>query len=108
MVFLSRLLSAPLTEEILFRGPLIVGMWVLHIAVARHKITARTRNVLVLVLACLTSVLLFALAHSATGVYNVLSAGVFGVAAATMTIRTKSLVPGIISHALYNATGSLI
>jgi membrane protease YdiL (CAAX protease family) len=37
------------------------------------------------------------------GVYNVLSAGSFGLAAAVMTIRYQSLVPGIIAHAMYNS-----
>ncbi|MDI2036844.1 CPBP family intramembrane glutamic endopeptidase [Paenarthrobacter nitroguajacolicus] len=106
MTFVHGLLYAPLSEELLYRGPLVVGMWVLHLATARQKITVRMMTVFVVALAAVTTVW-FASVHSLSGVCNVLSAGTFGIAAAIMTIRFKSLIPGIIAHALYNAPVTL-
>lgn len=106
MTFVHGLLYAPLSEELLYRGPLVIGMWVLHVAAARQKITSRTNGVFVVALAAVTTVW-FASAHSPSGVYNVISAGAFGIAAALMTVRCKGLIPGIIAHALYNALVTL-
>lgn len=77
---------APVTEEILFRGLILRGL------LSRHGVR----------LAVLMSAVLFALAH--LNPWQLISAGSLGVLFGWWYHRTRSLVPGLIGHALVNGS----
>lgn len=89
---MQSVLLAPLIEEIIFRGYVL---W----SVKRGFGT----NVGVAI-----STLLFALAHLPNGGGTVLAASGLGVVLAWLALSTRSLIPGMLAHAVFNMTQFLV
>lgn len=94
-------IHAPLWEELLFRGPIALALVYLNSGVARRYLR-RALRVSLLVAVAITCTVLFAFGHAEYNGLNVALAGGFGAVAALTTIRYRSLLPGIVIHALYN------
>ena len=90
-------LNAPLLEEVLFRAPLL--------ALAATLTARRTRPAhrrLILLSASLVSAILFALIHAGAGPGNVVAALIGAVTLTVLALYTRSLIPGIAAHAMYD------
>jgi len=86
LVFFSSCVMAPISEEILFRGLLFMGL---------RKASGPWA-------ALVLSSVLFGLMHWQYDLVGVLSVMVFGAGNALLVWRTGSLVPAILLHAIYN------
>ncbi len=83
--FITICVIAPLIEEMLFRGIILRGFLACY---SSHT-------------AILLSAILFALAH--LNIYQIPVAFILGVFSAWLFVRTQSLWPSIIAHAIYNS-----
>lgn len=95
-------LYAPLWEETLFRGPIALAVLVLNSGVARRYLN-ETLGIVILVIISIVSTVTFGTAHAPYNGLNVVLAGGFGAVAAITTIRYRSILPGVLIHAFYNA-----
>lgn len=88
LIVATAVIGAPVAEEFLFRGLLLRSL------LQRHSPFA----------ALVVSSGFFALAHATpwTPLTSLWPAAVAGVALGTLTLRTKRLLPAIITHAVYN------
>jgi membrane protease YdiL (CAAX protease family) len=83
-------IAAPVAEELVFRGLILHGL------LARYRVPT----------AILGAAVLFGLAHF--NPWQFLGAVVFGVVAGWWVLRTGSLVPGLLGHALNNGLPTLL
>jgi membrane protease YdiL (CAAX protease family) len=88
---LDAALGAGIFEEIVYRGILFLGL--------RRKFNFTT--------AALVSSLMFTLPHLQYGIAGLSSVAIYGFIAAWSVERTRSILPAIIAHALYNFTVSI-
>ncbi|ALO66676.1 hypothetical protein AS189_09440 [Arthrobacter alpinus] len=93
---------APLWEETLFRGPIALAVFAVNSGATRRYLN-KTLGLVILVVISLVSTLTFGLAHAPYNGLNVVLAGGFGAVAAVTTIRYRSILPGVLIHAFYNA-----
>lgn len=99
---LHAFMYAPLSEELAFRGPLAVAVAVAASGPARRHLPASWRASVVALVAVVMTVL-FATLHAPYNALNVLLAGCIGAVTAVLTIRYRSILPGIVVHAVYNS-----
>lgn len=100
--FLYNLIHAPVVEEVLFRGPILFVAYLLGTDFAHRRVRAWVRRVLLWVFVVI-SVVTFAALHASYNGSNVVSAGVGAVGMTGLALRYRSLLPGILMHAFYNA-----
>ena len=106
MQALHGFINAPLPEEIFSRGPIAVTVFLLAAGPAQRHIPTPWRTVILVVIAAATTAH-FASLHSSYGALNVALGGAFGAVAAVLTVKYRSLFPGILVHAMYNAVMSV-
>lgn len=97
---------APLWEEALFRGPIALTVLILNSGIAQRHLNKRLSLVILLSIS-LGSTVLFGILHAPYGGLSVTMAMTFGAVAALITIRFRSIVPGIAIHAFYNSVAFL-
>lgn len=96
--FLHGILGAAPTEEVLFRGTLL-----LVVAGCAAVLPSRLSRAAAIA-ALVASSVLFGLAHLSFGWTNVATATAGGLIFGGIALRTRSIIPCVIAHALYNGT----
>lgn len=91
----------------IYRGPIALALLILNAGVARRYLNKFMRPALLIGVALVCTVL-FALIHASYGALNVALAGGFGTVAALTTIKYRSLLPGLLIHACYNAIATFL
>jgi membrane protease YdiL (CAAX protease family) len=89
--------TAPVWEEVLFRGPLLLAA----AAVAGANWSPRTKGALVTAMVVADTVL-FGLAHHEFGIANVATAALSGLVYCLLALGSKSLWPAMVAHATTN------
>jgi membrane protease YdiL (CAAX protease family) len=88
---------SPLPEEVLYRGPLLL------LATATHRWSRQGLRLAILAVATVASTAVFGLSHLGWSVANMVATVILGGICAAITLRSRSLWPAVITHAVYNA-----
>jgi membrane protease YdiL (CAAX protease family) len=83
---------SPIVQEIVFRGWLLSGL----------------RRVLPLTPVIVASALVFSLMHLRSGIPTLAHAFVFGLVAAALFVRSRSIIPPVILHMVVNSVGGFL
>ncbi len=99
-------ITAPIMEEMLFRGLILFVLAYIIIELNLHK-SKIVRFILLPISFCIISSVLFSLAHSHQSVYSYIGYGLSGFVLCLIYLITKNLMFSILLHAMNNITSTV-